>query len=233
MLKKQQEQKDEEDRQSVKKMNACNALVDNNINAWISCEQATENLKDISVEKRAAVVLAQIDFYRYVVQVKCPASLFYKTMVVNEKRVHKSWDDLFISLKQILQFNKIVPDDIQRTSSSLKSKEERDESFETGKAKSTQTLRDARMRRLTNNQAKENLPKYMKEPKLLIEKCIQHQLKDEGETWWCIGEVIGIEKPNKNTPRRTQYTVMYDTDLDNNFSFPLLAELEKGNIIVL
>ena len=54
MLKKQQEQKDKEDRQSVKKMNVCNALVDNNINAWISCEQATENLKDISVEKRAA-----------------------------------------------------------------------------------------------------------------------------------------------------------------------------------
>ena len=59
MLMKQQEQKDVEDRQSVKKMNACNALVDNNINAWISCEQATGNLEDISVERRAAVVLAQ------------------------------------------------------------------------------------------------------------------------------------------------------------------------------
>ena len=100
----------------------------------------------------------------YVVQVY-PASLFYKTMVVNEKRKQKRWDDLFISLKQILEFNKIVPDDIQRPSSSLKSKEERDESFETGKAKLTQTLRDARMRRLTNNQARENLPKYMKEHK--------------------------------------------------------------------
>ena len=56
VVKKQQEQKDEEDMQSVKKMNACNALVDNKINAWISCEQATANLKDISVEKRAAVL---------------------------------------------------------------------------------------------------------------------------------------------------------------------------------
>ena len=83
-------------------------------------------------------------------------------MLVNEKRVQKSWEDLFISLKQILQFNKIVPDDIQRPSSSLKSKEERDESFEIGKAKLAQTLRDARMRRLTNNQVKENLSKYMK-----------------------------------------------------------------------
>ena len=103
----------------------------------------------------------------------------------------------------------------------------------TGKAKLTQTLRDARMRRLTNNQARENLPKYMKEHKLLTGKSIQHHLKDEGETWWWKGEVIGIEKPNKNNPKRTQYTVIYDTDLDNHFSFPLLAELEKGNIIVL
>ena len=52
-------------------MNACNVLVDNNINAWILCEQAIEKLKDISVEKRAAVVSAQTEFYRYVVQVKC------------------------------------------------------------------------------------------------------------------------------------------------------------------
>ena len=125
MLKKQQKQKDEEDRQFVKKMNACNTLVDNNINAWISCE----DIKDISVEKRAAAA-ARIDFYRYGVQMKCHASMFYKTMAVNEKRVQKGWEDLFISLKQILQFNKIVLGDIQRPSASLKSKEERDESFE-------------------------------------------------------------------------------------------------------
>ena len=62
MLKKRQEKTVEEDRQSSKKMNACNALVDNNIIAWISCEQAIEKLKHISVEKRTAVVLAQIEF---------------------------------------------------------------------------------------------------------------------------------------------------------------------------
>ena len=55
MLKKRQEKKDEEDRQSLQQSNACNALVDNNINAWISCEQVTEKLKDISVVNRTAV----------------------------------------------------------------------------------------------------------------------------------------------------------------------------------
>ena len=63
MLKKQQEKKDEEDRQSVRKINACNVLVDNNINAWISSEQAAEKLEYTTVEKRAAAILAQIDFY--------------------------------------------------------------------------------------------------------------------------------------------------------------------------
>ena len=51
MLKKRHEKKEEEDGQSLKQMNA---LVDNNINAWISCEQANDKLKDISVEKRTA-----------------------------------------------------------------------------------------------------------------------------------------------------------------------------------
>ena len=126
----------------------------------ISSEQAAEKLEYTTVEKRAAAILAQIDFYRYVVQVKCPASLFYKTTVVNQKWVPKSWEDLFISLKQILKFNKI---DVvrQRPSSSLKSKEERDESFETGKAKLTGALWDARMKRLTDNKAREKLPTYL------------------------------------------------------------------------
>ena len=39
----------------------------------------------------------------------CPASLFYKSMVVNEKR----WF-VYISLREILKFNKIVPDYSQR-----------------------------------------------------------------------------------------------------------------------
>ena len=43
-------------------MNACNALVDNNLNAWISCEQVTEKLKDNSVEKRKAVAVTQNEF---------------------------------------------------------------------------------------------------------------------------------------------------------------------------
>ena len=62
MLKKWHEKKDEEDRRSIKQINVCNALFDNKINAWISCEQVTEKLKDISVEKKPAVVVAQIEF---------------------------------------------------------------------------------------------------------------------------------------------------------------------------
>ena len=60
MLKKLQEKKDEEDRQSLKQINACN--VDNNINTWISCGQAIKKLKDISVEKRTAGLVARIEF---------------------------------------------------------------------------------------------------------------------------------------------------------------------------
>ena len=94
MLKKRHEKKDEEDGQSLKQSNACNAVVENNINAWISCEQTTEKLKDISVEKRTAVVIAHIEM------LPCFTSPWLSM---------KS-DDLFMSLKVNLIFNKIVPD---------------------------------------------------------------------------------------------------------------------------
>ena len=63
---------------------------------------------------------------------------------------------------------------------------------------------------------------------LLVGKSNQHHFKDEEETSWCRGKVIGIEKHNKNHPKRTQYSVTYDTDSDKHFSFPLLVELDKG-----
>ena len=80
---------------------------------------------------------------------------------------------------------------------------------------------------LTNNQARENLPQYIQETKLLIGKSVQHHLKDECETWWCKGKVIGIEKPNKNNPKRTQYTVIYDC---NESSFESLNCLKLINL---
>ena len=96
----------------------------------------------------------------------------------------------------------IVPDYSQRP---------KDKSFETGKAKLSQTLRDARMERLTNNQARE---KYLREPQLLVGTGIHHHLKDEGETCWYRREVIGIEKTWQKWPEKN--TVIFDTDSDNH-----------------
>ena len=86
-------------------------------------------------------------------------------------------EDLFKSLKEILKFNKIVPDYSRMPFASLKSKEER-QKFRNWKSKVD-----------------------LREPQLLVGKSIQHHLKDEGETCWCRGEVIGIEKSLKKQKR--------------------------------
>ena len=86
LLRKQNEKKDKEEKQSTKKINAVNAIVNNNWNASISCEQATEKLKQIPDKLKAEAILAQMDFYRYVIEVKCPIDLFYKTTVISESK---------------------------------------------------------------------------------------------------------------------------------------------------
>ena len=77
---------------SQKKIAASNKLQDVGVRAWISVEEAELQLFTISECDRENALLAQVEFYRHVLCVKCPTKLFNKTKVGNNaKRVKLLW----------------------------------------------------------------------------------------------------------------------------------------------
>ena len=78
------------------------------------------------------------------------------------------------------------------------------------------------------------LPKFLENIELLIGKSIQHKVKEEDgdEIFWSKGKVIAIDKVNKNMKRST-FNIVYEDEPDNVWSFPLLLDFEKGDVIII
>ena len=122
VLKKQHELKEKEMKADKKKIEAVNSLVSHGMKAWLSPVEALENLQAIEDEsERREVILVQLAFYKHVISLKCPASLFAKTKLVpgSNTRVHRDSSELQDSLLQVLELNRI-PTDNPGLSSSIK-----------------------------------------------------------------------------------------------------------------
>ena len=234
VLKKQQKLKEKEVSADQKKIEAVNGLVNQGLRAWLSPEEALDNLNSIESEsKRQEVILAQLAFYKHVISLKCPAKLFTKTKLVpgSTTRVNRDSSELQDSLLKVLELNR-TPTDAPRLSSSMKVRGERDVAFEKGKEDLTKKMKDARMKRFTANQTKLQLPKLLNDPKLLVGKQVHHLILDiDGVENWEVGVVHKIEKDHKNK-MRVQYSVSYNDDPDTYFIFPLLVDLTKGDLII-
>ena len=233
VIKKQNELKEKEIKAGQKKVEAVNELVTLGIQAWLSEEQVEDNLVDIPDEEdKVKVLLAQLNFYKHVISVKCPAHLFYKTKIepVSNKRINRDSNELLDSLLQVLKHN-LIPSTYERPSSFLKGKNERDKAFAEGKEELTKKMLEARMKRFTSKQAKEHLPMLLQKPELLVGKRVHHLLDDEGSENWQAGTVLCIQKHNKNR-MRVVYSIAYTDDPDILLSFPLLVDLKKGDLII-
>ena len=84
---------------------------------------------------------------------------------------------------------------------------------------------------MTANQAKQNIPKLIDNPHLLVGKTIQHHLADDGVQYWTTGKVTGIAKMSK-VFTRIQFSVIYEDEPDTSFDYPLIMDLKNGNVIV-
>ena len=80
----------------MKRVSAVNNLVLLNVHAWLTVCDAEEGF--IAHHDRK-VLQAQLDFYRYVMNAKCPVKLFYKTKSHSNKRVDLTLEELFKNLK--------------------------------------------------------------------------------------------------------------------------------------
>ena len=77
------------------------------------------------------------------------------------------------------------------------------------------------------------LPQFLVNPELLVGKRIQHSVREEGseEVNWQAGKVISIDKVKQNS-KRTTSIVKYDDEPDQNWSFPLIVDFAKGDVII-
>ncbi len=66
-----------------------------------------------------------------------------------------------------------------------------------------------------------------RDPDLLIYHRIEHQFNCDGELVWYKATVLSFDKETK------EFRVLYDNEEVEEYSFPLLEDLEKGEVKIL
>ena len=218
----------------MKKAEAVNALVDLNVRGWISLEEVEMNLKEINEDDRVKVLIAQLNFCRHVLPFKCEAKLFYKSETDSAgKRIDLTWEELKDNLRTVISaLYSSSPEKIVKPH--LKEKDQRDEAVATHKAQLMEKIKSGRIKLLTDQQKSEHLQKFIENPKSLIGLHIQHFRKedDEGEARWCKGKVLSISEEIQNV-KRTKFNVVYDSQSDRTFEYPIISHFNKGDVIIL
>ena len=122
------------------------------------------------------------------------------------------------------------------TKTTLRPVEEREPLINDHKADMRKKVVDGRISIYLDNKNQENLPKYKKDPSLLVKCTIRHKLKetkDDNETWQK-GVVEFVEKTHED-PLKTTFGVRYpeDDDVDKIYFFPLLKDMQNKDCFVI
>nr|XP_047137636.1 uncharacterized protein LOC124814152 [Hydra vulgaris] len=107
----------------------------------------------------------------------------------------------------------------------------RDAAVENKKKELMEKIQDARLNKLIEQQKKHSLLKFINNPSDFVGFSIQHRVREEDahEVSWERAHVVQIDQLNG---RRTTYLVKYDNEPDEVWSFPLLIDFEKGDLIL-
>ena len=171
-------------------------------------------------------LLAQLCFHRDVLHSKGDKTLF------NQSRhgVVHSVDVLERHLREVLELNGDNTEEVEAVDDGLVYKDITDVDGVVLQKKSDviQRLEKGRKRRLAT-QAKENLPHLEATPSELVGRRVLHQCcEDGGAPQWYPGVVGPIVKASTNP----LFEILYDGE-DDSYSFSLLSDLKKGDLILL
>ena len=194
LLKKQQQKIGEEEKLANKKALAVDKLMSSNVMAWISVDEAKEYILKVEDGNKVSVLLAQINFHRYVMNVKCNNKLFVKTKVENCKRVDLTWSELVSKFEHIILAIKSPVQNIH--SLTIKPQDVRDAAVEKQKNELMCKIREARLDKVKSQQKSNMLPQFYVNPELLVGKRIRHSVREEDseEVNWQSGKVISIDE---------------------------------------
>ncbi|ELU15832.1 hypothetical protein CAPTEDRAFT_210245 [Capitella teleta] len=193
---------------------------------WV-LEDVEQNLKTLPPAKHRAALLVQIRFHKEVLHSKGDRILFQETshgLTFSDER-------LLENLKEILMQNDMAVCDHIPTGLSYKNESDWSEGLSQKKRALAAKLEKARSLRQAQK-SKKRLPDFLSAPESLVDCCVMHQCNEPGqEADWFKAKVLSVFKPSKN-PLKFEFSVQYDVD-DEIYYFPLLADLKKGDLIVL
>ena len=201
---KQRLKKAGEEKSDTKKVSVVSEMVALQIQAWLTIEMAEEKYSQIENSKlKTKILQTQLDFYKFVMNVKCPAKYFYRSKTEKGKRHMLSNEELFDNLKTVINTRQL-PEPTKLNTEILKDKEERNKLFEEHKSELYEKIKSARMVQFNKKQKFNMFPEILKDPLKLVGKSIRHKIRetDEDEYLWCKGEVNAIHKETVD-PRRT------------------------------
>ena len=144
---------------------------------------------------------------------------------------------IMLNMKQVFEIRDVneIPDPVVENEPVYKvaSQEQRIEIVPKQKEAIQDVLKDAGMKR-KSSKSKEWLDKLINNPELFVGKRIMHKVQEDEEDIPELYDatVVRIEKGLKDR-LRTMFEITYDIDgPDAKFSFPLISELKKRNLIM-
>ena len=181
------------------------------------------------VFKEALIV--QISFRKMVLGCKGPKELFQqqfkgKVYTVNE---------LESNLRQIMLLNGNAETETAEPKLVYCSPEDAEELVHVSSLKSQLRgkVEEGRLKILISQQ-KNLLPKLIDNPILLEGKQVRHKCRDPETNVieWLSGQVLKISKQSQHNTIKIEYTIKYEEEPDSEWCFPLLKDMEKGDLII-
>ena len=134
-------------------------------------------------------------------------------------------------LQQILTLNNDNGEDAQNTGLDYKAMDEARSQVEETKSSLIKKLHGERTKRIVAQQ-KQLLPIYSNTPAKLCGRKVKQRCFEDGVVEWFPATVLEI-KMLPQDPLKVEYNLHYDAFPDDVWHFPLLKDLQKGDLIIL
>ena len=203
---------------------------------WAGKSDVDKNLNKIRKNKEKKEALSTlIKYHSSFMKSKAPSKLHFNKGTTGEsKYIQFDIDTLKMHLKKIIDFNEFTSaidfeeDVVERGFLTYREEHEREEILKGQKESLALKLIEARIKR--KNQ------KFFNDPTLLLGRRIQYLCREEEEEEreWFDATVGDISLQNDD-PKKVEYTVKFMIDIKNDIEwyFPVLADLKKGEVVIM
>ncbi len=218
---------------------------------WKSEDEVKVGIDGLDEKEKMTKLYAQLQFHHLVLNSKADEGYFFqKSHTVNRRKIEFTSYDMMKHLISVINQNITIADPAILKFFLSAAEKQKDKSKEPvsrvlpekmripevqkQKEEFAKIVKEARIKRKTKK-SKESLKELLEDPTLLIGKRIKHRNQEstEEDPEWYDASVLAIDK-STNEPMRTIYELCYDIDgQDSRFSFPLLNDLKKGDLIIL